>query len=298
MSEIRLTPFDALTDADLEALLQILHQDSEMNIWSGGAGAPDLPLAEFKQVAADWQQSRKGVVYCIWLERPLGVLSISRPDPDQPAHIGYRLAGSEWEHGAGEQALWLALEITRQQGIQQICSVIQNHNPVSLGIWRRLGARTTPDGKQTRVCLDLGKKYNLHAAIAYAQQGRQAEWVQSYLDSGDWANPGMVEGLKLRPRWWRGPLELPLEALQRACGPEPEIEFFVEPEHWRWRTSSIAESLDDPADLPPLIAEYRQGVLSLRDGNHRHEAYRLKGWRSAWVLIWYNSEADFLAHQI
>jgi hypothetical protein len=49
--------------------------------------------------------------------------------------------------------------------------------------------------------------------------------------------------------------------------------------------------------VPPLIAEYRAGTLSLRDGNHRHEAMRRKGWPACWVIVWYNSQADLLSDQ-
>ncbi len=28
----------------------------------------------------------------------------------------------------------------------------------------------------------------------------------------------------------------------------------------------------------------------------RHEAIRLRGWATCWVVIWYNSQADYLRH--
>jgi len=43
-----------------------------------------------------------------------------------------------------------------------------------------------------------------------------------------------------------------------------------------------------------LIIEYRAGLLSVRDGNHRLEAMRKKGWRTCWVLVWFNSREDYL----
>ena len=58
----------------------------------------------------------------------------------------------------------------------------------------------------------------------------------------------------------------------------------------------MAQFLTDPLSVPPLIVEYRQGSLSVRDGNTRHEAMRLKGWRTCWVLIWYNTEQDYRRH--
>jgi hypothetical protein len=45
-----------------------------------------------------------------------------------------------------------------------------------------------------------------------------------------------------------------------------------------------------------LIAEYRAGELSIRDGNTRYGAMRLLGWTDCWVIVWYNSESDYHQH--
>jgi adenylate cyclase len=45
-----------------------------------------------------------------------------------------------------------------------------------------------------------------------------------------------------------------------------------------------------------MIAEYRRGELSLRDGNTRYGAMRLLGWPTCWVIVWYNSESDYQRH--
>jgi hypothetical protein len=138
-------------------------------------------------------------------------------------------------------------------------------------------------------------EFNLASAQMASLKGELEAWVQAYLQAGEWANPGLSSGLKLQPRWWRGPHEFPLSALQRACGPEPEMEYRMDAEAWAVRTARLAASFTTLERLPPLIAEYRQGVLSIRDGNHRLEAIRLKGWPTAWVLIWYNSIEDYQA---
>jgi hypothetical protein len=45
-----------------------------------------------------------------------------------------------------------------------------------------------------------------------------------------------------------------------------------------------------------MIAEYRRGELSLRDGNTRYGAMKLLGWPTCWVIIWYNCEDDHHQH--
>lgn len=70
----------------------------------------------------------------------------------------------------------------------------------------------------------------------------------------------------------------------------------MEPEAWAQRVATLAASLTTVEAVPPLIVEYRGGLLSVRDGNHRLAAMERRGWARAWVLIWYNHEVDMLAH--
>ena len=132
-----------------------------------------------------------------------------------------------------------------------------------------------------------------HMPFRPAQNDELEDWIHTYLTTGYWANEGLAYSLKLQQRWWRGPLELPLTALIRCCGPEPTLEYPMDASDWNQRITALAAGLTDPLALPPLIVEYRQGELSVRDGNKRHAAMCLKGWRSCWVLIWYNSADDY-----
>ena len=137
--------------------------------------------------------------------------------------------------------------------------------------------------------------FSLEAVKASAEQGRVAEWVQDFLH-GPGDNKALADGLRKAPRWWRGPLVMPLPLLERCCGPEPEMEFWQDPSTWEKQVSGIADFLSSGGEVPALIAEYRSGRLSLRDGSHRLEALREVGAPAAWVLTWYNSRADFDEH--
>ena len=139
-------------------------------------------------------------------------------------------------------------------------------------------------------------EFSTVSAQRYAQEGRLEDWVHQYLKAGPWANPGFSEGLKQQPRWWNGPLEVRLADLSPAVGPEPGMEFVVDLGYWNTRIYTMSKSFTDPLSIPPLILEYRQGELSVRDGNTRYGAMRLLGWDKCWVIIWYNSEADYQAH--
>jgi len=140
-------------------------------------------------------------------------------------------------------------------------------------------------------------EFSTLAAQRAAAEGQLEPWLYSYLQAGAWANPGLLAGLQLRPRWWLGPLEIALDRLVRCCGPEANMEYRVPADAWEAHVTALAAHLAAPLEMPPLMVEYRPGLLSLRDGNHRHEAMRRSGWRTAWVVIWHNSPADFLAGQ-
>jgi hypothetical protein len=134
--------------------------------------------------------------------------------------------------------------------------------------------------------------FNVSSCIDAANSGRVEDWVHAYLGAGPWANSGLREGLQRHPRHWIGPLLLPLQRLERCCGPETGMEFSVPADAWHCKVSEIASGLTDPKDLPPLIVEWRAALLSIRDGNHRYAAMTAAGWRACWVIIWCNSAGD------
>ena len=132
----------------------------------------------------------------------------------------------------------------------------------------------------------------------WAREGKIEEWVHKYLLSGKGgkSDPEFSKGLKREKRWWNGPIELSLTDLSPAVGAEPAMEYVVDKDKWYARTSDLAKSFSSPLTLPPLIAEYRAGALSVRDGNTRYGAMKLLGWSTCWVIIWYNFESDYHQH--
>jgi hypothetical protein len=134
--------------------------------------------------------------------------------------------------------------------------------------------------------------FDVASCIDAARGGRLDGWIHAYLSGGPWANPGLSEGLRRQPRYWIGPLLVPLDRMQRCCGPEAEMEYRVPLDAWQRKVSDMASSLAHPMSLPPLIVEWRSGTLSIRDGNPRHAAMSKTGWRACWIAIWCNSLAD------
>jgi hypothetical protein len=141
-------------------------------------------------------------------------------------------------------------------------------------------------------------EFDTCSAQKWAQEGRIEAWVHKYLLSGKGgkSNPEFSEGLKRDKRWWNGPVEVRLTDLSPAVGPDPDMEYVVSADYWLARTSQMAQSFTNPESLPPLIAVYQAGALSVRDGNTRLGAMKLLGWSKCWVIIWYNSESDYREH--
>jgi len=139
-------------------------------------------------------------------------------------------------------------------------------------------------------------EFDTGAAQRYAREGKIEAWVQRYLQTGRWANPGLAQGLLLQKRWWNGPVAVNLTHLARVVGPEAGMAYRVDRDYWVERTGTMAKWMTHPLAIPSLIAEYRGGELSVRDGNTRLGAMDLLGWPKCWVIIWYNSESDFQIH--
>ena len=88
-------------------------------------------------------------------------------------------------------------------------------------------------------------EFTVATAIDFAQAGQIETWVHAYLTSGNWANLGLANGLRLQERWWIGPVSVELSELSRACGPEPWMEFQVLPEHWEQKIAGLVNEFID-----------------------------------------------------
>ncbi|MBO7744576.1 ParB N-terminal domain-containing protein [Paenibacillus sp. MWE-103] len=131
-------------------------------------------------------------------------------------------------------------------------------------------------------------------AAAYAAEGCLEEWVHLFLKTAG-GNLPFSDGLKLQKRYWAGPVLLPLGELERCCGPEPEMEFRSPPDSWDAHVAELEALLREGWAYPPLIAQAADGKLSIRDGNHRHEALRRTGASSCWTIVWGSESREELA---
>jgi len=138
-----------------------------------------------------------------------------------------------------------------------------------------------------------GHDFDVASAQRAVAEGRLQHWFEAFLPT---VNMPLLEGLQRAPRWWAGPLCVPLQSLERSCGPEDDMEYLMTSADWERRLGVMDTSFVDRDDFPPLIATLRQGKLSLRDGNTRHELFRRRAIDQCWVLVWYNQAEDAIIH--
>ncbi|SEN96133.1 hypothetical protein [Paenibacillus sp. OV219] len=131
----------------------------------------------------------------------------------------------------------------------------------------------------------LPLSFTTEEAIEFAEHGCIEEWVHLFLKTAG-GNEPFSEGLKLQPRYWTGPVRLPLQELIRCCGPEAEMEYCVSQGSWDMHVAELMELYRKGWSYPPLIVQLVDGHLSIRDGNHRHEAMQRLDFADCWVILW------------
>ena len=135
--------------------------------------------------------------------------------------------------------------------------------------------------------------FSPQSALQARDHGRLREWIQEVLRAPR-GNVGLADGLNLAPRSYWGPFLMPLDLVVRCCGPEPGMAYPVPAEGFEVRVTGIQTLLSQGRHLPPLLVNYDKGVLTLNDGNHRHEAHRRLGAAVVPVIFWTTGEGPMV----
>ncbi len=131
----------------------------------------------------------------------------------------------------------------------------------------------------------------LSSCQAYAKAEKLDVWIHLYLNE-EGRNIPFSDGLKLFDRFYIGPALYPLNLFRRCAGPEPEMEYQIDPVWWAIRVADLEKSIRTDPDMPPLIAHYRNGEFELNDGNHRHKASENLGIEKVWAVVWITEEEE------
>jgi FMN phosphatase YigB (HAD superfamily) len=146
----------------------------------------------------------------------------------------------------------------------------------------------------------LPPRFTLASAVEAAEADLLPIWVGEFLASRGSDNAALAAGLAQEQHWWLGPVELPIDRLERRAGPEDDVPCPIEPEEWAEDVGDMGASIQRGWEPPPILVEHRDGRFLVEDGNHRVEALRRTGASHAWAVIWGDdpAERDPLAEEL
>jgi hypothetical protein len=136
-------------------------------------------------------------------------------------------------------------------------------------------------------------RYSIDAARAAAERDELGDWVADFLASPGSDNGALAAALIDRFRWWLGPVQVPLDLLNRLAGPAGEpVLVPVDEDYWRDDVEDLGEKVSEGWEPPPVIASYHDGELFLEDGNHRVEGVRRSGADRTWAVIGFDTAEE------
>lgn len=137
------------------------------------------------------------------------------------------------------------------------------------------------------------RRHSLQGARTAARGGELADWVAGFLASPGSDNAVLAEALPEEFAWWLGPVQLPLDQLQRLAGPPSDpVVCPVDEDYWDERVDAMTQRAEVGWEPAPVIVAYRDDRFVLEDGNHRVESVRRAGRRAVWAVIGFEHRED------
>ena len=130
------------------------------------------------------------------------------------------------------------------------------------------------------------QKYTVESARAASERDALGDWVAEFLASPGSDNEVLAETLTTPDRCWLGPVEVPINRLNRLAGPsDAPVLCPVDDDYWDDRVDDMEDKVEDGWEPPPVIVTAQGDQLVLEDGNHRVESLRRAGEQTAWAVI-------------
>lgn len=128
--------------------------------------------------------------------------------------------------------------------------------------------------------------FSVEAARRAADRDELGAWVARFLASPGSDNAGLAVLLSEQGRSWLGPVQLPLDQLNRLAGPpDAPVLVAVEDHEWRDDVDDLARRIEGGLEPAPVIVSDKGDHLMVEDGNHRLEALRRAGVTEAWAVV-------------
>lgn len=137
------------------------------------------------------------------------------------------------------------------------------------------------------------EKFTVETAREAAARDELDAWMARFLASPGSDNAELGQMLRERSLLWIGPLELPIDKLNRLAGPPGHpVLVPVDDEAWRDDVEDLEERVEEGWEPPPVVVTYEDGQLKLEDGNHRVEGMRRAGETMAWSVVGFQTTAE------
>jgi hypothetical protein len=138
-----------------------------------------------------------------------------------------------------------------------------------------------------------GHEFTTESARRAAASDELGPWISAFLASEGSDNEVLAEVLPEQYPCWIGPVELPLDQLNRLAGPaDHPVLVEVEPHEWRDDVDDLAARIDDGFEPAPVVVTLQDDQLVVEDGNHRLEALRRAGRETSWSLVGFTDAHD------
>ena len=130
------------------------------------------------------------------------------------------------------------------------------------------------------------ERFTVDTAREAADRDELGAWVARFLSSPGSDNGPLGHALTHPPRTWVGPVQVPLDQLNRLAGPpDHPVLVPIDDDEWRDDVRELGEKVEEGWEPPPTVVTFRDGQLHLEDGNHRVEGLRRGGEQVAWCVI-------------
>lgn len=133
--------------------------------------------------------------------------------------------------------------------------------------------------------------YSLRTAREAEETQTLGEWVADFLASPGSDNADLADNLSEESLVWAGPVQLPIDKLNRLAGSADEAVLVeVDEDDWRDGVYEMRDKVEEGWEPPPVVVVKRGDQLVLEDGNHRVESLHQAGETHAWAIVGFADE--------
>jgi hypothetical protein len=141
------------------------------------------------------------------------------------------------------------------------------------------------------------QQFSVEAARSAAERESLDRWVAEFLASPGSDNAPLADELSKRFPFWLGPVQLPIDRLNRLAGPsdQPVLVPVDDEDWWRDDVEDMKERIERGWEPPPVVVTWKDGQLVVEDGNHRLEGLRRAGAGDAWAVVGFERQEELEA---